>query len=113
MKLNSWNNIMLFCGNHGEDHSIQMQLVQGPHSLFYACPCYRDKRPGKACNNRLNLIDYDKMLSFLNEKSEGNGFEDVNLTGYRFKMKGISFEVLEHDGEKFKVLMLNRKAIRR
>ena len=32
---NSWKTITLICGAHGDDYSHEMQLKQGPHSLFY------------------------------------------------------------------------------
>lgn len=115
MYLNSWGKVTLICGNHGDDHSHEMGLKQGPHSLFYSCPEYKsiygDNHEGRSCNNRLNLVDYEAMLNHLNEMADGNGIEEVCLEGYRFTQKGVSYQVLEHKGGRFKVKMLNKKAI--
>lgn len=115
MVKNSWNNVILVCGNHGDDHSHEMVLKQGPHSLFYSCPEYKsifgDDHEGRSCNNRLTLVDYEKMLDALQDAATGNGIEDTDLTGFRYTSKGVDYRVLEHTGGKMKVLMLNRKAI--
>lgn len=114
---NSWQNFTLVCGNHPDDHSNEMTLKKGPHSLFYSCPKYLSiykHIPGRSCNNRINLVDYERMLNHLNAMAaSGNGIEDVCLKGYRFKDHGIEYEVLEHKDGKFRVSMLNKKAIAR
>lgn len=116
MYINSWDNVALICGNHKENHEIQMKLKQGPHSLFYSCPEYKsiygNDHNGKSCNNRLTLVDYEDMLNHLNDKAMGeDGLTEVNLQGYRWNKKGVYYEVLECIDGHYKVLMLNKKAI--
>ena len=118
MLLNSWECITLICGNHGEDFSNHMELKQGPHSLFYSCPRYhsiysKEKQEDVSCNNRLTLVDYEAMLDFLTEKSRGEFGTDINLTGFKWKKKGVQYHVLEHKDGKYVVSMLNIKAINR
>lgn len=113
---NSWNQIELVCGAHGDDHSNIMQLKQGPHSLFYSCPQYRSiygkDHSARSCNNRLTLVDYEKMLDFLMEKSESeDGLVEVDLTGFEWRKNGVSYKVLEYKDGKFRVLMRNDKAM--
>lgn len=114
---NSWNNVKLICGAHGEDHTHEMTLKQGPHSLFYSCPEYKSifgDKHGKSCNNRLTLVDFEKMLNHLVEESEeADGLVDVDLTGYTWSKNGVTYTVLKHDGDKFEVLMKNDKAMNR
>ena len=60
----AWKYIKPKCGCHGEN-KIDMVIQEGPASLFYACPKYHpeNREPGeRACNNRLNLIEYQKMV---------------------------------------------------
>lgn len=116
MVINSWNQITLVCGAHGDDYSNVMQLKQGPHSLFYSCPKYKSiygkDHEGRSCNNRLTLVDYENMLNFLMEHSEeADGLVDVNLTGFEWRKNGVSYKVLEHKYDKFKILMRNDKAM--
>lgn len=115
IKTDSWNTITLLCGNHSDDYSHEMQLKEGPHSLFYSCPEYKSiygkEHEGRSCNNRLTLVDFERMLNFLNKKSFAPFGQEVNLTGYRWTEKGVTYKVLEHKGGKYKVLMLNKKAI--
>nr|WP_303181781.1 hypothetical protein [Lachnoclostridium phocaeense] len=115
MLVNSWKNVTLICGNHGNDHTHDMQLKEGPHSLFYACPEYKSifgtDHSGKSCNNRLTLVDFEKMLGFLEEKGLGDGFCETDLTGFHWKKNGVEYTVLEHKNGHFTVKMLNRKAI--
>ena len=112
----SWNAVTLICGNHKNDHSHPMKLQQGPHSLFFSCPEYKsiygDDHEGRSCNNRLTLVDYERLLDYLTERTyAGDGLQETNLTGLKFTLKGVDYEVLEHTKDKYLVLMLNRKAI--
>lgn len=67
---------------------------------------------GRSCNNRLTLVDYEKLLDYLTERTyAGDGLQETNLTGLKFTLKGVDYEVLEHTKDKYRVLMLNRKAI--
>lgn len=112
----SWNAVTLICGNHKGDQSHPMKLQQGPHSFFFSCPEYKsiygDDHEGRSCNNRLTLVDYEKLLDYLTERTyAGDGLQETNLTGLKFTLKGVDYEVLEHTKDKYRVLMLNRKAI--
>lgn len=56
--------------------------------------------------------DYEKLLDYLTERTyAGDGLQETNLTGLKFTLKGVDYEVLEHTKDKYRVLMLNRKAI--
>lgn len=69
---NLWKHITLTCGN-GHTEEVVMDLKQGPLSLFYACPKYypeNRKEKERACANRLNLVDFEKMLDHMTEKIE-------------------------------------------
>lgn len=112
----SWNDVELVCCNRHE-HPIQMVIQQGPSSPFYACPKYHEdarEEGERACNNRLSLQDYSKMLSHLHDligAAEMND-ERVNLTNYTWKdRKGTEFKVLEHNGDYLVVRVYNKRAI--
>lgn len=85
------------------------------HSLFYSCPEYKSiygtNHEGRSCNNRLTLVDFERMLNHLNEKSYAPFGQEVNLTDYTWTEKGVTYKVLEHKGGRYKVLMLNKKAV--
>lgn len=54
----------------------------------------------------------DDILDYLTERTyAGDGLQETNLTGLKFTLKGVDYEVLEHTKDKYRVLMLNRKAI--
>lgn len=116
MLQNLWKNIVpVCCCNHEE---TPMQLIQGPSSLFYACPrYYPDNRAAgeKACPNRINLVDYQKMAEhFSQEIEEGmmNGQkEDLTNEIWNLK-KQVDFKVLEHKKGLLKVSIYNKKAFR-
>lgn len=58
------------------------------------------------------LVDYERLLDYLTERTyAGDGLQETNLTGLKFTLKGVDYEVLEHTKDKYRVLMLNRKAI--
>ena len=110
-----WQNVTPVCGCHNE--RVEMTIQQGPLSLFYACPKYHpeNREPGeRACNNRINLVDYQKMIEkLMNEIAEAD-FEmrSVDLTNFSWKSKGIEFKVLEHEGDKAVVEIKNLKAMK-
>lgn len=114
--INSWNNVVPICGNHKEER-VEMIINSGPHSLFYSCPRYysENRKDGEiACNNRINLIEYEAMVRHLHEmiaEADLNG-EQIDLTNYKWKKKGICYRVLEHKGDKLYVEILNRRAMR-
>lgn len=114
---NFWKKIVLICGNH-PDEEILMNLIEGPSSLFYACPKYypENRTPNeRACANRINLVDFEKMVDHLSELYEENFLEGnlINLTGHRWVYKKvIEYEVIEHTQDQIKVKMKNKKALR-
>ena len=118
MYLNSWNDLTIVCGNHGDDHSNRMQIKEYLSSrmdtAFYSCPQYKSifgkEHSGRSCNNRMTIADFERLLNHLMGLSDG-GTEEVNLVGLKWKERGIEYEVLEQKDGKFTVSMLNRKAI--
>jgi ectoine hydroxylase-related dioxygenase (phytanoyl-CoA dioxygenase family) len=112
----SWDNVRLVCC-HRHDEPVPMEIQQGS-TLFYACPKYHAENrteDERACNNRLSLQDYTKMLEHLHEimiKSE-LADEKINLTNHTWKdKKGIEYKVLQDVNGKLVVEVLNKKAIR-
>lgn len=116
---NFWNNIRIFCGNHRENHTIELMPHEGAEGMdmFYSCPKYYPESRSedeKACGNRINLIEYQKMVEYLSDKIEDAEEErkTVNLTGYQWSNKrGITFTVLRHDKEHIDVLVYNKRAL--
>lgn len=114
---NLWNKIVLCCGNHKGEEVI-MDLKEGPSSLFYSCPKYypQNRENGeRACANRLNLIDFEKMLDHLSDKlmdDEKNGVRS-DLSNYSFKnKKGMIFRIISYSENEIKVEMLNQRALK-
>ena len=111
-----WNNVRLICGNHPEGEQHEMAIVSGPHSLFYACPKYdalNRTEDEPTCYNRLNLIDYEKMLNHISNefvKADAND-EVVNLSHHKWKDKTREFEVLRHTQDEIVIRFIDRVAI--
>lgn len=110
MKTNSWNNITLICANHGDDKTNQMILQQG-HTLFYACPCYKSENGSRGCKNNLTLHAFEKLLDRLDNESQSNPLEVMDIKGFKWKDNGVDYEVIEQKDEHFTVSILNRKSI--
>lgn len=114
---NFWKNITVICGNHGENTSIKMDLKQGPSSLFYSCPKYypENRKPGeKACVNRVNLIDFQKIVEMMSEEieqAESTG-NRICLTNRVFKVRYTEVTVLKHSKEHIVIKLLNKQAIK-
>jgi hypothetical protein len=114
----TWGDIVLMC-NYRHEEPVEMALQQGPSSLFYACPKYKTENrteDERACNNRLNLVDFENMLKHLdgircdcelkNEKTV--------LANYQWKdKKGTEFKVLKHEGDMLTIGVVNWQAIRK
>lgn len=113
---NIWGMVEIYC-NHRHEKPIKMEIQEGPHSLFYACPKYHPENrtaDERACSNRINLIDYEAMINHVSDILMGsmlNNSQD-NLTNYAWSSKGIDFKIIEHTKDKIKILMTNKKAIR-
>ena len=106
MKTNIWKKITLICANHGEDKSHKMVLQQG-NTLFYACPCYKSINGSKGCRNNLTLNAFEKMLDKIDNESQSNPLEVMEVVGFRWKNNGVDYEVIEQDGDYFTVAILN------
>ena len=112
----SWNDITLVCC-HRHPEPIPMVIQEGPSSLFYACPKYHPENRAedeRACNNRLSLEDYTKMLSHLHDLIINAEMRDekIILTYYTWKdRKGTQYKVLKQDGDKLTIEVYNKRAI--
>ncbi len=110
-----WRSVEVVCGNHDNDNNI-LVIQQGPHSLFYACPKYHpdNRKTGEApCFNRLNLVEYERMLDHLADiliEAEKNG-QVINLKNYSWTKRGVTYTVLHHSNEKMVIRVLNKKAL--
>ena len=113
-----WETVEVYCNNlsrHSEP--VKLEIVEnGYNGYFHACPNYHsfDSSKGeKQCTNRLSPIEYEKMLKHISdliEEADKNN-EVCDLTGYKWKQKGVSFEVAEYSQNKIKIYMLNPKQI--
>lgn len=113
-----WDDVTLVCACHDtKEDMVKMVIQEGPTSLFYACPKYREENRiegERACNNRLSLEDYTKMLEYLHGtivEAELND-ERIQLTNFTWKNpKGTQFKVLLHNGNKLVISVYNKRAI--
>lgn len=114
-----WDKVTLVCGCHNEEYP-KMMVQTGPSSLFYSCPkYYPENRTSEeyACANRINLIDYEEMLTKLTDMIIGDdlNYVQINLENMRFKNKkgDIEFTVVKHDKEgNIIVSFKSKKALR-
>ena len=110
----SWDKTTLVCANHPNLSSPpRMEMTASAHSLYYACPrcnfceCGEDE---EVCNNRLSSYEYEHMLNHLASviaDAEAND-EFPNLRNYKWRRKNCEFRVLEHNGDKMTVSVLDR-----
>lgn len=112
----TWDDIKLVCC-HRHTEPVPMVIQEGPSSPFYACPKYHpeNRLPGEyACNNRLSIQDYFKMMEHLHTMIIEAELHDekLNLTHHTWKdKKGTVFTVLEQDGDKLVISVYNKRAI--
>lgn len=111
-----WTMIEPYCGN-GHEEDVKLDITEGPFSLFYSCPKYHEANRDegeRACANRINLIDYEKMINYITnlilEGSSSGTF--VNLKNYKWKKNGIEYEIFEHTDSKIKIKIKSSKALR-
>lgn len=101
MKVIYSNNNICICGNCGCTLQYEMSDIRTKSECFnkgYTNDQYYD----------INYIH----CPYLTERTyAGDGLQETNLTGLKFTLKGVDYEVLEHTKDKYRVLMLNRKAI--
>ena len=116
---NFWNNIHLYCGKHGDDHSIELVPHESPtgRDIFYSCPKYypENREEGEtACGNRLSMLDYENMVNKLSDmvsKAEMSG-QTLNLGGFAFKNRsGVIFKVLKDEHGRLDILVDNKRSI--
>lgn len=113
----TWDNVKLVCCQRHKE-PVPMVIQDGPSSPFYACPKYHpeNREEGEfACNNRLSVQDFSKMLEHLHQIIIASEMRDekVNLTHYEWKdRKGIEYKVLSHTGDKLVISVYNKRAMR-
>lgn len=117
---NLWGKIHLFCGNHGEDETIEMTIHEGSDTMktaFYSCPKYypdNREKDERACVNHISVMDFEKMLNHISDeigKGIKNG-EEIDLKGYKWKDRYIEYKVIRFEEEYIGVLCLNKKSIK-
>lgn len=111
---NIWSNVKFFCG-HDHKEPIEMAYQQGPDSLFYACPKYHpeNREPEeRACSNRLNLVNAEKIINQFANEVEKRGFIGVNLTNYEWDYKTIHIKVLKHSVNEINLEIVDKKALK-
>lgn len=110
-----WKNIKIYCGNNHEE-LIELEPKEGPLSMFYACPKYYEhnrKEHEKKCGNRISLKEYEDAVEYIVEllsEAEKND-ELLNLYGYKWKKRGVNFEIFEHTSTSIKIKITSEKAI--
>lgn len=116
-----WDDIKLVCGNHtvnSIEEYPEMIIVNGAHSPYYSCPHHNVESAIKQgvtpCFNRINLIDYNKMLDHLMKELVNAELRDEkpNLTHHKWKEKSRNYEVLLHKNDKLIVSMIDVVAIK-
>ncbi len=115
-----WNMIEVYCGdkNKHKDKDVQLEVVQGVfNGYFYNCPHYKDENRQEGerkCCNRISPVEYEKMIDHISKLLEEADLncEQINLAGYKWKSKGIQFEIFEHEKDKIKVYMFNPKEVK-
>lgn len=120
MLSNFWKGLSFYCIN-GHEHPIQMVCKEG-NSLFYACPKYMPadsqhpdgyERSEAACSNRLSCSDAKKIVSMLADAVQESLSQDdlCDFTGYRFKLRQVSVEVLSYNDGEIRLGILNRGTV--
>lgn len=110
----SWRDTTLVCGNHPNSNELpEMTLQATAHTLSYVCPKCNPLNLDDneaACKNKLPATEYEKMLnhvaSIIADAEEND--EIVNLRGYHWKRKTLSFKILRHDKDKMTISVVDR-----
>lgn len=115
MLKNLWNITNFYCSHRHTP--TKMEFLNGPLSLFYACPKYyeQNREPGELmCSMRLNLVDaegiLDKFSSIVLKDLEDDIIRDY--TNMEFEYKAIHVKVLHYDEHHLDLDILNKKALR-
>ena len=117
MLSNFWKGLTFYYIN-GHEHPIEMIYKEGG-TLFFACPKYMlvdDEHPDgheryeSACPNRLSYPDAEKIVSMMADAVHNSlaGDDFCDFTGYRFKLRQISVEVLRYSDGDIRLGILNR-----
>ena len=117
MLSNFWKGLSFYCVNCHEQ-PVKMVYKEGS-SVFLACPKYMladsrypdgHERNEAACPNRLSYSDAEKIVSILSDSVQESLAQDdfCDFTGYRFKMRQVSVEVLHYTDGDIRLGILNR-----
>ena len=103
MLSNFWKGLTFYCIN-GHEHPIEMIYKEGG-TLFFACPKYM-----LVDDNRLSYPDAEKIVSMMADAVQNSlaGDDFCDFTGYRFKLRQISVEVLRYSDGDIRLGILNR-----
>lgn len=113
-----WKTVEVYCNDLSKHKEpVKLEVVQsGFNGYFYGCPHYHtyDTSIGeRQCINRISPVEYERMLDHISdlieEADEKNEVPD--LTGHKWKQKGIQFEIHYYSLKKIIVYMLNPKQL--
>ncbi len=112
--------IRIFCGNHGDDFSIEMTPHEGAEGqdMFYSCPkYYPENRTGneRPCGNRISLNEYNQMVEYISKRIEeaDMAYQTLDLTGHKWLSKrGVAYMVIRHSMKHIDILVYNKAAFR-
>ena len=117
MLSNFWKGLSFYCIN-GHEQPVKMVYQEGS-SVFLACPKYMladsrhpdgHERSEAACPNRLSYSDAERIVRMLSDTVQETLAQDdfCDFTGYRFKMRQITVEVLSYADGDIRLGILNR-----
>ena len=115
--VNSWQNVHLFCcKNHKEPQ--EMELLNTPKAIFYACPKYfeKNREDGEpACINPVYLNDVEKAVKKINDMVGAAAMADneLNLENVKFTIDNVDYTVLKDDNGVLDIAVENRKVVRK
>lgn len=113
-----WSIIKVYCCDFDRHKdAVELEIIEnGFNGYFYACPKYHTfnrEQKERQCTNRISPVEYENMIdtiSNLIEEAENNN-EVIDLTGYKWKRKGIQFEIKKYSETEIIVYMLNPKQL--
>lgn len=110
----AWGNTVLVCGNHPTAKTLPvMELSAESRVLTYVCPkcnAANLEEDEAICKNRLTAVDYEKMLNYVASMiTDADECDEVpNLKNYQWRRKTLAFKILEHNGEKMTISVLDK-----
>lgn len=114
---NLWKVTNFYC-NCRHTTPQKMQFVDGPSSLFYACPKYypENREPGEpSCMMRMNLIDAEGVLEEFSKIIEEDEANNVirDYRGFEFDYKTVHAKVISYSYDSgAEIIIDNKKAMR-